>query len=134
MYINDMDGAAPYVIGFRKSEANNATFANYTDYAAIGMNAGSSVTNIVTMTELNSGGQTVTDTTDAWGGDGSNNTLRVLVDASGNVTYTINGSAPSASAAFQFDTPDVVCPFIHLFHSANPTEVNITSIKVGYQA
>lgn len=134
LYINDMDGAAPYVIGFRKSEANNATFASYTDYAAIGMNAASSTTNIVTITELNGGGQTITDTTDAWGGDGSTNTLRVLVDASGNVTYTINGSAPSASAAFQFDTPDVVVPFIHLLHSASATQVNITSLKVGYQA
>lgn len=134
LYINDMDGAAPYVIGFRKSEANNATMASYTDYAAIGMNAGSSTTNIVTMTELNSAGQTVTDTTDAWGGDGSTNTLRVLVDGSGNVTYTINGSAPSASAAFQFDNADVVVPYIHLLHNANATEVDITSIKVGFQA
>lgn len=134
LYINDMDGAAPYVIGFRKAEANNATMASYTDYAAIGMNAGSSTTNIVTITELNSAGQTVTDTTDAWGGDGSTNSLRVLVDASGNVTYTINGSAPSSSAAFQFDNTDVVVPYIHLLHNANATEVDITSLKVGYQA
>jgi len=134
LYINDMDGADPYVIGFRKAEANNATMASYTDYAAIGMNAASSVTNIVTMTELNSGGQTVTDTTDAWGGDGSTNTLRVLVDGAGAVTYTINGSAPSASAAFTFDAGDVVVPYIHCLHSASATQVNITSLKVGFQA
>lgn len=132
--INDMDGAAPYVCGFRKVEANNATFGNYTDYAAIGMIAASSTTNIVTVTELNSGGQTVTDTTDAWGGDGSTNTLRVLVDASGNVTYTINGSAPSASVAFQFDATDVVVPFFRLEHSASPTEVEWVSMKIGFQA
>lgn len=134
LYINDMDGAAPYVIGFRKSEANNATMASYSDYAAIGMNAASSVTNIVTMTELNGGGQTVTDTTDAWGGDGTTHTLRVLVDASGNVTYTIDGSAPSSVAAFQFDNTDVVVPYIHLLHSASATQVDITSLKVGFQA
>lgn len=134
LYINDMDGAAPYVLGFRKSEANNATFGNYTDYATIGMIAASSTTNIITATELNSGGQTVTDTTDAWGGDGSTNTLRVLVDASGNVTYTINGASPSSSAAFQFDNADVVCPFIRVGHSASATDVAITSLKVGYQA
>jgi len=134
LYINDMDGAAPYVIGFRKSEANNGTMSAYTDYATIGMNAASSVTNVVTMTELNGGGQTITDTTDAWGGDGSTNTLRVLVSAAGVVTYTINGVAPSVPAAFTFDNGDVVCPFIHLYHSANPTQVDITSIKCGYQA
>lgn len=132
--INDMDGAAPYVIGFRKVEANNATMANYTDYAAIGMNAGTSPTNVVLMTELNAGGQVITNTTDAWGGDGTTNTLRVLVSAAGVVTYTINGSAPTATAAFTFDNTDVVVPYIHLLHSASPTEVNITSLKVGFQA
>lgn len=132
--INDMDGADPYVIGFRKSEANNATMASYTDYAAIGMNAASSATNIVTMDELNGGGQTVTNTTDAWGGDGTTNTLRVLVSAAGVVTYTVNGSAPSAAGAFTFDNGDVVCPYIHLLHSASATAVNITSLKVGFQA
>lgn len=134
LYINDMDGAAPYVIGFRKVEANNATFGNYTDYATIGMIAASSVTNVVTATELNSGGQTVTDTTDAWGGDGATNTLAVLVSAGGAVTYTINGAAPSASAAFTFDAGDIVIPFIRIEHSASATQVDITSIQCGYQA
>jgi hypothetical protein len=134
LYINDMDGADPYVIGFRKVEANNATFSSYTDYATIGMIAGSSTTNVVLATELNAGGQTVTDTTDAWGGDGSINTLRVLVSAAGVVTYTINGVAPTVTAAFTFDNTDVVMPFIRLTHSASPTEVDITSIKVGFQA
>jgi hypothetical protein len=134
LYINDMDGAAPYVFGFRKTEANNAAWANYTDYATMGMIAASSIVNIVTATELNSGGQTVTDTTDAWGGDGSTNTLRVLVDASGNVTYTINGAAPTASVAFQFDNADVVIPFIRIEHNANATDVAISSMRIGYQA
>jgi len=132
--INDMDGAAPYVIGFRKTEANNATFADYTDYATIGMIAASSATNVVLATELNAGGQTVTDTTDAWGGDGTTNTLKVLVSAAGVVTYTINGSAPSATAAFTFDNGDVVVPFIRITHSATPTAVNITTLKCGFQA
>lgn len=134
LYINDMDGADPYIIGFRKSEANNATFGNYTDYAAIGMIASTSATNIVTVDELNSGGQTITNTTDAWGGDGSTNTLRVLVSAAGVVTYTINGVAASAAGAITFDNADVVIPFIRLTHSASATQVNIVSMKCGYQA
>lgn len=132
--INDMDGASPYIFGFRKSEANNATFANYTDYVGIGMNAGTSATQIVTYHELNSGGQTITNTTDNWGGDGTTNTLKVLVSSAGVVTYTINGVAPTVPAAFTFDNADVVVPYVRIEHSASPTEVNIVSMKIGYQA
>lgn len=131
--INDMDGAAPYIFGFRKSEANNATFANYTDYVGIGMNAGTSATNIVIYDELNSGGQTITNTTDLWGGDGTTNTLTVLVSAAGVVTYLINGLAPTATHAFTFDNGDVVCPYIRIEHSATPTQVNLVSMKIGSQ-
>jgi hypothetical protein len=134
LYINDMDGAAPYVFGFRKTEANNADWTAYNTLASMGMIAASSITNIVLATELNAGGQTITDTTDAWGGDGTTNTLRVLVDASGNVTYTINGAAPSATAAFQFDNADVVIPFIRIGHNASATDVAITGMRIGFQA
>lgn len=134
LYINDMDGADPYIFGFRKVEANNATWTNYTDYATMGMIASTSVTNVVLATELNGAGTTITNTTDAWGGDGATNTLKVLVSAAGVVTYTINGAAPSVTAAFTFDNGDVVVPFIRLMHSASATQVAITSLKVGYQA
>lgn len=132
--IADMDGGNPYVFGFRKVEANNAVMANYTDYATIGMNAATTATQIVTMTELNGGGQTITNTTDLWGGDGTTNTLTVLVSAAGVVTYLVNGLAPTASAAYTFDTPDVVVPFIHLLHSAAPSAVDLVSMRIGYQA
>ncbi len=134
LYINDMDGAAPYVFGFRKTEANNANWGNYDTYATMGMIAASSIVNVVLATELNGAGQTVTNTTDAWGGDGSTNTLRVLVDGTGNVTYTINGVAPSVTAAFQFDNADVVIPFIRIEHNANATNVAMTRMRIGYQA
>lgn len=134
LYINDMDGAAPYVFGFRKTEANNAVMANYDTFASIGMVAASSVTNIVISDELNAGGNTITDTTDAWGGDGSYHVLRVLVDGTGNVTYTIDGVAPSVTHAFQFDNADVVIPYIRCEHSASPTDVAIRRMRIGFQA
>ena len=130
LYINDMDGADPYIFGFRKTEANNATFANYTDYYAVGMNAGTSITNVVIFDELNSTGQTITDTTDAWGGDGTTNTLRVNVSAAGICTTYINGVIATASPAFTFDA-DRVTPFIRLTHSASPTQVAITGMRIG---
>lgn len=132
--IADMDGADPYLFGFRKVEANNAVNTAYTDYATIGMIAGTSATQIVLSTELNAGGNTITNTTDLWGGDGATKTLRVLVSAAGVVTYTINGAAPTNTAAFTFDGGDVVVPFLFIKHSASPSAVDLVSMKIGYQA
>ncbi len=132
--IEDMSACNPFVIGFRKSEANNATFADYTDYGTIGMNSGTSATEIVIMDELNSGGQTITNTTDVWGGDGTANTLRVLVSSAGVVTYTINGAAPSATNALTFDNADVVVPFMHFVQSGDLSECHLISMKVGFTA
>lgn len=133
MNIADVSGGLPYMIGFRKQEANNATLASYTDYAMIGMNSVVSAANVTLLTELNAGGQTTTDTTDAWA-DGTALTLAVLVSAAGVVTYTIDGVAPSVTAAFTFDSGDVVMPFIRITHSADAGAVNLISMKAGFQA
>lgn len=133
MRIATMAGAAPYVFGFRKVAANNAVFNDYTDYATIGMIAGTSATQVVTSTELNAGGNTITNCTDLWGGDGTTNTLTVKVSAAGVVTYLLNGVAPTVVAAFTFDNADVVVPFIRITHSATPGAVELVSMKIGYQ-
>ena len=134
--VADLSGCAPLMVGFRKVEANNATLANYTDYFCAGLNSATSATNVVLLDELNSGGQTATDSTDAWGsGDGTSATIKVLVSASGVCTYTIDGGAPSATNAMTFDTADVVMPFIHFLNGADVAgEVALISFKCGYQA
>jgi len=132
--VEDLSGCDPLVIGFRKAAANNAVLASYTDYASLGINQGTSALNVVLMTELNGGGQTITNTTDAWGGDGTARTLKVLVSSAGVVTYTIDGSAPSVTAALTFDNADVVCPFIHFLQGADVSQVWMTSMKCGFQA
>jgi len=60
--------------------------------------------------------------------------LRVQDSSAGVVTYLINGVAPTVVAAFTFDNGDVVVPFIRITHSASPTQVNLVSMKIGYQA
>lgn len=128
----DVSGCNPLVIGFRKVEANNATFADYTDYASIGLSATNGA-NIWLLTELNAGGITATDTTDVWT-DGQTKVLKVLVSAAGVVTYTIAGIAPAVTAAFTFDNGDVVIPFIRLTHAAvAPGAINWVSFKCGPQ-
>lgn len=135
IYVEDLSGCAPLMVGFRKVEANNATFGNYTDYAGIGLNAATSATNVVMLTELNAGGQTATDSTDAWGGDGSAQTVTVKVSAAGVVTFEINGVAASAAPSFTFDNTDVVMPFIHFVQGADvTTDVDLQELKIGFQA
>jgi len=135
LYVADLSGGNPYMIGFRKSEANNAVFANYTDYVGIGINTVTSAVNVTILDELNAGGQTATDTTDAWGGDGTSQTLTVLVSAAGVVTFEVGGVAATAAPVYTFDATDVVVPYIHLIHGAAlPGAVNLVSWKCGYQA
>lgn len=129
----DISGGNPYFIGFRKSEANNATFGSYTDYYGLGMNTATSATNVTLTSELNAGGQTLQDSGDAWtGGDGGTTSLRVDVTAAGVVTATIDGSAPSTPLAFTFDSGDIVCPFVHIVHGAAlPGAVHWVALSVG---
>jgi hypothetical protein len=132
--VADVAGASPYMCGFRKVEANNATLTSYTDYAMIGLDAVASLGNVVIKTELNSGGTTNTNTTDAWN-NGETHSVTVLVSAAGVVTYLIDGVDPSATAAFTFDNGDQIAPFFRLLHDAGgPGAVHWNSMKCGYQA
>lgn len=131
--VADVTGGEPYMIGFRKVEAYNATLTSYTDYSLIGLDNITSPGNICLKTELNSGGTTNTNTTDAWA-DNATHILRVNVDAAGNTTYLIDGVAPSVTAAFQFDNGDQIAPIIRITHgAAAPGAVYIKSMKIGYQ-
>jgi len=132
--VADVTGAESIMIGFRKTEANNATLTSYTDYALIGLDNVTSPGNVVISTELNSGGTTNTNTTDAWG-DGETHTLGVYVSAAGVVTYTVDGAAPSVTAAFTFDNGDTIAPIFRLMHgAAAPGAIHWQSMKCGFQA
>lgn len=129
----DVGGLDPFVVGFRKSQANAATFTDYTDFATIGARATTAADVVVLQTDLNNAGEVITNTTDAWT-DGQTKTLKVLVSAAGVVTYTINGLAPTVTAAFTFDTGDVVVPFIrHTFGAATPAAIDWVTLKIGSQ-
>lgn len=129
----DVTGCDPVYIGFRKQEANNGTFASYTDFAAIGVNETANSGTITISTRLNSGSVINTDTTDVWA-DGETHTLRVNVSAAGVVTYLIDGVAPTVTAAFTFDATDVVMPFFHGLHGTTaPGAWNWVHVKVGLQ-
>lgn len=132
--VADVSGCEPLLIGFRKVEANNGTYTAYTDYATIGIKTSANADLITISTELNGGGTTDTNTTNAFT-DGQTHTLRVNVSAAGVVTYTIDGAAPGATAAFTFDAADVVMPFIYITHAAvAPGKIHAQTFDCGLQA
>jgi hypothetical protein len=131
--VADVTGAGPILMGFRKQEANNASFAAYTDFATIGLDNAINPGTVILETRLNSGAVTTTDTTDAWA-DLGNHTLRVNVATNGAVTYAIDSAAPTTTAAFTFDNGDWIHPFFHFLHAAAaPGVIEWTDLVCGPQ-
>lgn len=125
----------PLWIGFRRNNANNATFTNYTDAAFIGLYPTTAATVAIVGQNLNAAGFVYTNTTNAWA-NGATVKVRVNVAANGAVTYLINDVAPVvAPAAFTFDAGDVIIPCIHLVQDAGGnTPVYMTQFACGFQA
>jgi len=121
---------ATVLLGFRKVQANNATLASYTDFAAIGSIAG----DLETQTQIATAGVVTTDTTQ----NAANATmvqLTVLVDRQGNVTYQINGQPPTVAVAYQFANGLVVMPFIRIVQNSTTTAyVACNYFECGYQS
>jgi hypothetical protein len=117
-------------LGFRKLQANNATFTSYTDYATIGVIAGEFEIN----TQIASGGAVITDTTQA-PADATAFEIAVFVDSMGNVTYQINGQPPVVTAAYQFANALTVMPFLRIVQNATTTAtVSCNYFECGFQS
>ena len=99
--------------GFRKVEALQADLHDYDEMAGLFPISG----NISIQTVLNNAATVTTDTTADWA-DGEVHSLKVSVDKAGAVTYEIDGSAPSTTAAFSFDKGEVVTPFLHFLQAS----------------
>ncbi len=130
--VEDATGCNPLLIGFRKAQAFNATLSNYTDFVSIGIvgTAGK----IQLQTQLNTGGVVTTDTTQV-AVDASTIQLKIKVSSTGVVTYEYNYQAPVVVAAFQFDSADVVIPFIRFTEAADiSTYASINYLEVGFQS
>ena len=127
--VADVSGVAECAVGFRKAAAYSATIDGYTDMAVLNMQGGT--INIETIDD--NGNTTTTDTTDTWA-DAAEHTLEVYVSAAGVVTYKIDGTAPSATAAFTFDNGDTVVPFLHILHdTTSPGAIHLQLWECGYQ-
>lgn len=139
IYLADASGAITAVAGFRSvtditadgSRGYTGTFADYPEYAAIGKDTGAT---IKISTELREGGQVTTDTTNTWRDEDTAKTLEVYVSSAGVVTYKIDGSAPTTTAAFTFTSGIKVIPFFWITHGSDICEyATIESWECGYQ-
>lgn len=120
------------IFGFRKVQANNATLSSYTDFAAIGLVDTSG--HLKTETQIGSGGVVTTDTTNVLT-DATAYEAAIFVDATGNVTYQLNGSTPTTVAAYQFANGITVMPFWRVVQNATTTATASSNyIEWGYQS
>jgi hypothetical protein len=121
---------ATVLMGFRKLQANNATFSSYTDFASMGLVAGE----FELETQLASGGVVITDTTQA-GVDATAFEMAVMVDAFGNVTYQLNGQPPTVVAAYQFANGLTVMPFLRIVQNVTTTATaSCNYFECGFQS
>lgn len=112
--IVDVSGTDDCAIGFRKVEANQANIDDYADMAALNVISG----DIKIETIVGGAATTTTDTTDNWA-DLATHELQVNVSAAGVVTYLIDGSAPTTTAAFTFTDALNVMPFFYFLQNTD---------------
>jgi hypothetical protein len=121
-------------MGFRKVQTYQATLlTGYTDYACIGVQNSVANGEIQIQTQVGSGGETKTDTTQA-ATAATIFTVQANVSSGGVVTYLFNGSAPTVTAAYTFTSALTVVPFIvYTTASGAHAEVDLVSYQCGFQ-
>lgn len=100
--------------GFRLAEAYQANIDDYNDMAVLNVITG----DIKIETILNGAATVTTDTTQNFT-NGTTVDLKVSVDETGAVTYTIDGQPPTVTAAYSFRSGIYVVPFHFFLHSAS---------------
>lgn len=132
--IEDVSGAPVFIMGFRKAaQAFQTAYTSYTDYAVIGIVASAATAKIQTKTRDDSGTAVTTDTTQTWS-DTASHVIGVYVDRAGNVTYTIDGAAPTVSVTAALDNGDTYIPFWRYENGADVAGAVTTSLlEIGIQ-
>jgi hypothetical protein len=130
VYITDATGLGPFHFGFRKVQAFAATFGDYTDYAAVELQAD---LDIMLSTDLNNAGEVATDTTQNTA-DLASREFEIRVTQQGAVSFLIDGLVPTVNRTnFVFDAGDVVIPFGRLLHAADVAEATfLQEFEAGY--
>ena len=132
--LEDASGVNPLIIGFRKAAAFDATLANYTDFASIGVVGTANPNKIVMQTQIATGGVVATDSTQTIA-DATVFQVKVMVSSTGVVTYQYNYAAPTVVAAYTFATGTTVVPFIRFTEAADVTTyASCNYLECGFQS
>lgn len=135
--ITDVSGTDDCLVGFRKVENFQANVDDYDEMAAFNIISG----DINLETIKNGAATTTTDTTDNFA-DTNIFAFEVLVSATGVVTYklaqivtnaAISLAAPTAVAAYSFDSGEIVTPFLYVLQATDVTPVILHSLEYGLQ-
>jgi hypothetical protein len=117
-----------FIVGWRKSAVAIAEFDDYTDFAALRIDASADVQ---AETILNNAGALTADTT-INAADATQIILRIEIDQAGRARFIVDGvDRSSVIAKYTFDSGDVVIPFIHLKTDTGDPVVVINSLKCG---
>lgn len=117
--------------GWRKAEAYQTDPDLYDELAAFNIGKdGDGQIEIHTI--LNNATTDETDTAETdWAASGEH-TLRIEVDNNGNCAFYYDGSTPSTTTTFQFDSGEVILPFCFLDTESAAAGVSISKWTVGY--
>jgi hypothetical protein len=132
--VNTTANVTELYVGFRKQQTYQATMpTGYTDYATIGVHGAAAKLQL--QTQLASGGNVVTDTTNTITA-ATNFTVQVNVSSAGAVTYLFDVTgdgpliAPTTVAAYSFGAVTVV-PYIVYTTVTSHTEVDLVEYACG---
>jgi hypothetical protein len=130
--IDDISDVTEMAIGWRKAEAYQAAVDDYDEMASI--NIGQDADGQVEIhTILNNGTTTETDTTETDVVDGGEHTVEIRVKNNGVCTFYWDGAEPTVTAAFTFDSGEVIVPFVFLDTETGDPGVSISEWKCGYR-
>lgn len=118
--LTDVSGTDDCAFGFRKAAAYAANIDDYTDMAALNIQAGT----INLETILNNAATTTTDTTDDVA-DGETVLLRLEVGTDRKIKAFVDGVRVLSSNTFTFDVDDVLIPFLFFLHDSDVAETTL---------
>lgn len=131
--IADVSGLSTFNVGFRTATQTQAaaTITTYLNYATIGIK-GTANPNTIHLLTGNDDTDVDTDTTNTVA-DAETHVYCTGVSSTGTTFYSLDGAAPTATAAFTFDDGDSVIPFVLSVQSADLSgAVDIMEWRVGY--
>jgi hypothetical protein len=130
----DASGTNELKVGWRDANiTQSATYTDYLNYAWIGIHSTDTTDPAPIFVQTGNDGTDVSTSTTNTLADATAVELCTLVSAAGVVTYTIDGSAPTTTAAMTFDDGDSLIPVIIVQQGSDvTTTMEILEWEVGY--